>query len=72
MQGEEITFSYAHFPNAHFYFRYGFSIPENESDVILLPKEQGGLHRCVCVCVCVCVRARAVPLVGYVTLNDKV
>jgi len=23
LQGAEITFSYAHFPNAHFYFRYG-------------------------------------------------
>lgn len=27
-EGDEITFSYAHFPNSHFYFRYGFSIPE--------------------------------------------
>lgn len=44
-KGDEITFSYAHFPNSHFYFRYGFSIPENESDSLVLPANLKGLHR---------------------------
>ncbi|EKX53550.1 hypothetical protein GUITHDRAFT_150215 [Guillardia theta CCMP2712] len=40
-KGDEILFSYAHFPNSHFYWRYAFCLEENESDVLEI---EGGIR----------------------------
>jgi len=38
-KGTEVTFSYAKFPNAHFYWRYGFCLPDNEAEELQFPED---------------------------------